>query len=273
MALRKKPSDSAAAHSMISKTGEDQDAFYSHDQGHAAENGQNSDTYLTPTHRGKMPEGRGNHNAFSSEDQGNTADIDQGNETPTSSEGLVLNHKTTGFPKADLVLGYGEEDKIPPKKVMTELATSPEVSHEKKSLRKLFYRKGSKESTTSPSSSGKTVSRMKISAPTLVDASPDAKNVVNYSRPIAHHSSSDISNGSPIVRGRSSSASHGLNPFLGPSTSPGGHTDKSGDISKVSKALICNCPTLINCRSMTIPTPQLHAVTKLLMSIVLLPRP
>ena len=272
MALRKKTSDSAAAHSMISKTGKEQDALYSHDQGHAAENDQNSNTYLTTNQRGKMPEARGDQKMFSGEGQGNTADIDQGSEISTSFEDQTSNHKTTGFPKADAVLGYGEEDKITPKNV-TELATSPEVSHKKKSLRKLFSRKGSKESTTSPSSSGKTINRMQISAPTLVDASPDAKNVVNYSRPITHHSSSDISNGSPVVRGRLSSATHGLNPFLGPSTSPGGHTDKSGDISKVSKALICNCPILINCRSMTIPTPQLHALTKLLMSMVLLPRP
>ena len=295
MALRKKTSDSAAAKNMMSKTGEDHDALDGHDQGHAAESGQKSEIYQTPTHRGKMPEARGSPNAFSGEDQGNAADIDESIETPTSSEDQVLNRKTTGSRKADAVLGYGEEDG-PISKGMTNLVTSPKVSHEKKSLRKLFYRKGSKESITPPSSSGKTAGRMKISAPTLVDASPDAKvllssapslvnaspnakNVVNYSRPIAHHSSSDVFNGSPVVRGGSSSALYGSDPFSGPSTSPEGLTDNSGNIpiglgtSMVSKALICNCLMLIKRRLMAIVIPQLYAEPRLLMGMVLLPRP
>lgn len=295
MALRKKDSDSAAAKIMMSKTGEDHDALYSHDQGHAVESGENSEIYQTPTHRGKMPEARRNPNAFSPEDQGNAADIDESIETPTSSEDQVLNRKTTGSRKADAVLGYGDEDRFTPKGT-TNLVTSPKVSHEKKSARKLFYRKGSKESITPPSSSGKTAGRMQISAPTfvdaspdakillssassLVDASPDAKNVVNYSRPIAHHSSSDVFNGSPVVRGRSSSALYGSNPFSGPSTSLEGFTGNSGNIpidlgtSMVSKALICHCPMLIKRRFMAIVIPQLYAETRLLMGTVLSSRP
>ncbi|CAF9942256.1 MAG: hypothetical protein ALECFALPRED_009636 [Alectoria fallacina] len=247
MALRKKTSNSATAHGMMPKTEENQDAHYDHDQDHAAENSHNSDTCLTPTHRGNMPQSRGNQKAFSEGEQSNTAEIDRSSETPTSSEDHVLKHKTSGFPKADAVLGYGEEDKFTPEKSMTNLVTSPKASHEKKSLRSLFHRKASKESSTTPSSSGKIAGRMTISAPTLVDASPnakvllstaaslvdaspDAKNVVNYSRPIAPHSSSDVSNGSPVVRGRSSSALHSSDPFSGPSTSPEGLTAKSGII-------------------------------------------
>lgn len=234
MALRKKTSDSATVHSMISKTGETRDAPCGHDRDHTAENSQDSDTCLKPIHHGKTPKERGNQNTLSGDDEGNIADIGQISEISTSSENYVVKRKTSGFPKADAVLGYGEEDKLTPEKSMTKLVTSPKASHGKKSLSNLFHRKG--KGSTTPPSSGKIAGRMTISAPTLVDASPDAKallnsapslgdaspnakNVVNYSRPIAHHPSSDGSNGSPIVRGRSSSALHSSNSFPGPSTS------------------------------------------------------
>lgn len=245
-----------------------------------------------------MPEAHGNKTPFSSDEQGNAAEIGQSSETSTGSENTVLKHKTSGFPKADAVLGYGEEDIFTPKKSMIDLVTPPKASHEKRSLQKLFHRKGSRESTTPPSSSsGKNpAGRMTISAPTLVDASPDAKvllnsasslvdaspdakNVVNYSRPIARHSSSEVSNKSPIVHGHSRSALHNSNPISGPSASPQGHNDTSGNInvglspSLVGKGLACNRRILTKCRSMTIPAPQLYAETKLLMSMVLFPRP
>lgn len=260
MALGKETSDSTTDHSMMSMTGENQSSPHGPDHEHTMKNSQNSDTYLTPTHLGKMSEAGGNQDASSGEDQGNRADIDQSNETPTSSDNSALKRKTSGFPKADAVLGYGEEGEIVPKKSMINLVTSPKAIREKKPLRKLFHSKGSRESTTPPLSSRKTAGRMTISAPTLVgaspdakvlldsassltDASPEAKNVVNYSRPIVHHSSSDVSTGSPAVSGRSSSALYSSKQFPGPDTSTGGLTEKSGRIpvgvntSSVSEAI------------------------------------
>ena len=251
------------------KPGKIQDVPYGHDQDHTAEESQNSDTYLIPAHCGKMPEARGNQSASSGENQGNMAEIAQSCETSTSSGNSVMKRKTSGFPKADAVLGYGEEATITPKKSMTNLVTSPKASHEKKSLRNLFHRKGSKESTTPPFSLGKTANRMTISGPNLVDASPNAKlllgsasslvdaslgakNVVNYSRPIVPHSSSDASNGSPVVRGPSSSVLHSSNPT--PGLNSEGLADKSGNISVglntslVSKAMTWTYPALICCR-------------------------
>lgn len=262
MALRKKTSDSATADSTKSQVAENQNASYSHDQDHTADIPEYSVTYLNPTHDGKMSEARGNQNVLSGEHQGKTSEITESSETSTSSENDLLKPKTSGSRKADTVLGYGREGKVTPKKSMTNLVTSPKASREKISFRKLFHRKGSTECTTPPSSSGtsgKAAGRMTISAPTfvdaspnaknllnsahsLVDASPGAKNVVNYSRPMAHHSSSDVSKGSPVGRGRSSSALPGSNPFSDPSTSPEGLTEKSenGPIglntSPVSKA-------------------------------------
>lgn len=264
MALRKNTSDSAAAHSMMSKTGEAQDGPYGHDQGHDAETSPNSNSFLTPTHRSKILEARGTQNAFSGQDQRNTAEIGQSSGTSTSSENLDLKHKTTDFRKAMAVSGYGEEDRITPTKSMTNLVTSPKASHGKKSLRSLFHRKGSKEPTTPPSSSGKTAGRITISAPTLIDASPGAEvllksapslvdpspganKIINYSRPIAPHSPSDGSNGSPSARGRSSFALSSSNPTSGPSTRPEGLDEKSGNIlvgletSLVSKSLNSRC--------------------------------
>ena len=238
MALRKKTSDSAPVHSIISETGEVRNAPYGHDQDHTAENSQDSDAHLKPIHRGKTPKASGNQNTFSGDDEGNTADIGQISDISISSESHVLKRKTSGFPKADAVLGYGEEDKFS----MLKLVTSPKASHEKKPFSKLFHRKG--KGTTTPPSSGKIAGRVTISAPTFVDASPDAKvllnsapslgdassdakNVVNYSRPLAPHSSSDVSNGSLIEHGRSSSVLHTSNSTSGPSTSQA--ADEHGD--------------------------------------------
>ena len=254
MALRNKTSNSATAHNMTSQVAEDKDTLYNNDQDHAAEHGDVA--HLTSTHRGKMPEARNSQNAFSGEDHSGAV---QSSETSTSSENHLLKHKRSGFPKAAAMLGYSGGDKVTPKKTVTDPVTSPKASQGKKSLRKLFHRKGSTEGNTPPSSSGKAAGGMTISAPVLVDASPNAKsllksapslvdaspgakNVVNYSRPIAPHSSNDVSDGSPIVRGRSSSALPGSNPFSGPSISPEGLTDKSDNIrvglntSSVSKA-------------------------------------
>lgn len=227
----------------MSNTRKDQDAPYGHSQNQA---GENSATYQTPTQRGKMPEGRGKQNEFSGKKHANRAKISQINPSCTSSEEQALKPNEWGPTKPGRVLGYVVEDETNPKKSMTDRISSPKASHEKISFRKFFHRKASKEPTT-PSSAGKTAGRMTISAPTLIDASPNAKallnsasplitespstkHVVNYSRPIVH-SSSDVSSGSPIARGGSDTASHGSNLSAGPGTVREGRTNKSGDIT------------------------------------------
>ena len=289
MALRKKISESATAHSMMSKTGQNQDALYGHDQDHVAENSYNSNTYTTPTHRGKMTkahgnqtafsgedqsntyttpihrgkmgEAHGNQNAFSGEDEGDTAENDESSEASLNLDFPFWKDKKSGLSKTNAEEGHGEEDTTTATKSMTNAVTSPRASNKKKSLRNFFSRKSSKESTTSPSSSsGKTVGRKTISAPTLVDASPNAeailksaspsintpshaKKVVNYSRPTAPHSSSNVSGGSPVGRGRSGSGMRGQNPSSGPSTSPEedgqpfNPSDYSGDEGSVQQAV------------------------------------
>lgn len=294
MALGKKTSSSITAHSKMDVTGDNQSPLQDH--GHTMKNGHNSDTYLTPSHHDWLPKAGGYQDVSSGEDQGDGAGFDRSSATPTSSDNFILKHKTSGFPKADAVLGYGEDLEIIPKKSMTNLVTSPKAGHEKKPLRKLFHSKGSKESTTPPPSSGKAEGRVTISAPTLVnaspdarvllnsasslvDSSPDAKNVANYSRPLVHRCPSDASIGSPVVCGLSSSASYNSNPYPGPSTSTGGFTGKSGRIpagvntSLVSEALTANCSMLITGRSMSAQKLLLHMGTKLLMSMVLFAKP
>lgn len=264
MALGKKTSESAVAHSMMPKKGENQDELYGHDdQDHVAETSYNSNTYTTPTHRGKMPEAPGNKNTFSGEGKGKgkAAEMDQSSEASMDIDFPIFTRKTSGFSKAYAVLGHGEEETTTPTKSMTNLVTSPKASNEKKSLRNLFNRKGSKDSTSSPSSpSGKTAGRITVSAPTLLNAtpnakslldsasplpktSPDAKKVINYSRPTAPQPSKNVSNGSPVGHGRSSSGLHDSNPFSGPSTSPEGDSDSfdpsdySGDENSVQQAV------------------------------------
>ena len=189
-------------------------------------------TYLTPNPRGKMPQRGSNEHAISGKAQGNAATMIQTNANPIGSEGQAPKPNL----KARTVLGYAEDDESNAEKSTTDLLPSPKVTHEKKPFRKFFRRKDNKEPTT-PSSSGKTSGRRVISAPTLIDASPNAKNlldsasllidnspsvkhVVNYSRPIARHTSSDVSSGSPA-------ALHGPIPFAGPGTVPEGLTDTS----------------------------------------------
>ena len=214
------------------------------DQDSAAEN---SATYQTPTRRGKMPEGRSNQISSSSEEHENRAEISQSDQKSTSSDYQAPQPDLKGSSKAGTVLGYVEKDETNPKKSMTDLVSSPKASHEKKSFRKFFHRKASKEPITPSSSSGKIAGRPIISAPTLIDASPNAKallnsasslipespgakHVVNYSRPIVH-SSSDVSSGSPSMRGGSGTALHGSNLLAGPGTVLEGPADKSGTIT------------------------------------------
>ena len=288
MALRKKTSESATADSMMLKTWANQDALYGHDQDHVAENSYNSNTYTNPTHRGKMTEAHGNQNAFSSEDQGNayttptdsgkmtkahgnqsafsgedqgnTAENDESSEASLNLDFPVWKNKTSGLSKMYAKEDHGEEDTTTATKSMTNAVTSPKASNKKKSLRNLFSRKSSKESTSSPSSSGKTAGRRVISAPTLVNASSNAKalldsasplintpsnarNVVNYSRPTAPQSSSNVSSGSPVGRGRSGSGMRGPSPSSGPSTSPEEDSESfnpfnhSGDEDSVQRAV------------------------------------
>ena len=244
-ALREETSESATENSIMSNAGGDQGALYGHNQDHAAKSSDNVNTYLTLTQRGKMPKARDSQNAFTGEEQVDTAEISQNNATFTSSEDQALTPSSSGFPKAIAVLDYGEKDKSIPKKSMTDQVTSPKASHGKKSLRHFFHRKGSKESTTPTSSSGKTAGRRIISAPTLVDASPGAKHVVNYSRPIVPHSSSDVSNGSPVGRGSSNTELHASKPFSGPGKIPGGLTDNSGHPTiNVNTSLVSQHPNL-----------------------------
>ena len=261
MALRKKPSESANAHSMMPKTGENQDALYGHNQDHVAGNSYNSDTYATPSHRGKIAEAHGNQNAFSGEDQGNTAENDESSEASLNLDFPFWKNKTSGLSKTHAEEGREEEHTTTVAKSMTNAVTSPKASNKKRTLRNFFSRKSSKESTSSPSSSsGKAAGRKIISAPTLVDASPnaktllnsasplintpsDAKKVVNYSRPTAPQSSNNVSSGSPVGRGRSGSGMRGPNPSLGPSTSPEedgesfNPSDHSGDEDSVQRAI------------------------------------
>ena len=228
--LREKSSDSATDPSIMSNTGATQDAFHGHHQDYAVENTDNSNTYLTPNQRGKMPEARGNQKPFSGEEQEKTAEISQSHATLTSSEDQELKSDSSNFTKVDAVLGKIDDNKTATKKSMTDLITAPKAAQGKKSLRRFFHRKGNKEPTTPPSS-GKTAGRRIISAPTLIDASPNAKNVVNFSRPIALHSSSDVSSASPDVRGGRDTELRGSSPFSGPSATPEGLTDESGNIT------------------------------------------
>ena len=240
---------------MMPKTEENQGALYGHDQDNIAENSYSGNAYTTPTHRGKIAEARSNQNASSSEDQGNTAEIDQSSEFATSTNFPFLKHKASGLSKGYSGLGHGEEDTTTAAKSVTDLVKTPKGSNEKKSLRNLFKRKGSKESSSSPSSSsGNTAGRKTISAPTLVSASPnatallqsatplpknspDAKKVVNYSRPTVPQSSSNVSSGSPIGRGGSSSG------LRDPTASPEGDgkffnpSDYSGDENSIHQAV------------------------------------
>ena len=243
--LREKSSDSATDPSIMSNTGATQDAFHGRHQDYAVETTDNSNTYLTPNQRGKMPEARGNQKSFSGEEQEKTAEISQSHATLTSSEDQELKSDSSNFTKVDAVLGKIEDNKIATKKSMTDLVTAPKAAHAKKSLRRFFHRKGNKEPTTPPSSSGKTPGRRTISAPALIDASPNAKNVVNFSRPIALHSSSDVSSGSPALRGARDTELRGSNPFSGPSATPEGLTDKSGNITVgLNASLVSQHPDL-----------------------------
>ena len=261
--LREIFSDIHTDHSIMSMTGRDQNALGGNSQDYAAEHSNNSNAYTTPTRRGKMPETRGSQDEFPDKEKGITADTRKSNETSTSSEDQIVKPKPRSLQKAHAVLGYYDEDKITPKKSMTDLVKSPKSVRGKKSFRNLFHRKEGKEFTTSPSSSsGNTDGRKIISAPTLIDASPNAKallssapslidgspsakNVVNYSRPIVRHSSSDVSNVSPAVRGRSETALYGSNPVSDPSTSPGGVNVKSGNTQVgLNAALVSQNPGL-----------------------------
>lgn len=303
MALRKKASESATAHSMMPKTGENQDALFGHDQDNVAENSYTSNTYTTPTHRGKMTkahgnqtafsgedqsntyttpthrgkmaeahgnqkafsgedqsntyttpshrgkmvETHGNQNAFSGEDQGNTAENDESSKASLNLDWDFPEDETSGLSKTNAEEGHKEEDTTTAAKSMTNTVTSPKASSNKKrSLRNFFRRKGSKESTSSPSSSSaKTAGRRIISAPTLVNASPDAKailnsatpltntpshakKVVNYSRPTAPQSSNNESSGSPVGRGRSGSGMRGPNPSYTSPEDDGESLNRSG---------------------------------------------
>lgn len=243
--LREKSSDSATDPSIMSNTGATQDAFHGHHQDYAMETTDNSNTYLTPNQRGKMREARGNQKSFSGEEQEKTAETSQSHTTLTSSEDQELKSDSSNFTKVDAVLGKIEDNKIATKKGMTDLVTAPKAAHGKKSLRRFFHRKGNREPTTPPSSSGKTPGRRIISAPALIDASPNAKNVVNFSRPIALHSSSDVSSESPALRGARDTELRGSNPIPGPSASPEGLTDKSENITVgLNASLVSQHPDL-----------------------------
>ena len=180
------------------KMGGDQDALSGHIQDRTADSSEISNTHLTSTQRGNMPEARVYQNTLSGEKQSNTADMSERTEFPTSSEDQVLTHN---LQKAHAVLGYGDEDKVTQKK-------SPKSNREKKSLRNFFHRKGSKEPTTPPSSpsssSSKTTGARIISAPTLIDASPNAKAQMNAARslvfnPVGSPSSSGKTTGGRII--------------------------------------------------------------------------
>ena len=197
-------------------------------------------TYLTPNQRGKMPQAGSDEHKISGKAQGNAARMIQTNANPIGSEDQAPKPNL----KARTLLGYVEDDESNAEKSTTDLLPSPKAAHEKKSFRKFFRRKGNMEPTTPPPSSGKASGRRVISAPTLIDASPNAKDlldsaslliddspsakhVVNYSRPIARHTSSDVSSGSPVMLRGSTTALHGSIPFAGPGTVPEGLTNTS----------------------------------------------
>ena len=196
-------------------------------------------TYLTPNQRGKMPQGGSNEHAISGKAQGNSARMIQTNANPIGSEDQAPKPNL----KARTVLGYVEDDKSNAEKSTTDLLPSPKAAHEKKPFRKFFRRKANKEPMTPTPSPGKTSGRRVISAPTLIDASPNAKNlldsasllidnsptkhVVNYSRPITRHTSSDVSSGSPVMLQGPTTALHGSMPFASPGTVHEGFTHPS----------------------------------------------
>ena len=246
--LREDILNSATTHSIMPNSGWAQDALRGQIQDHAAKNSDNSNPYLTPNQRGKMPEARNSQDTFSDEEYGKTARTEKSSEFSASSEGQVLKPKSSGLEKAHAVLGHGNGDELIQKKSTTDLAASAKAVHKKKSFRNLFKRKASKEPTTPPSSSSANTSSGKvISAPTLINASPNAKalldsatsltqrspsaaNVVNFSRPFPDRSTSDVSSGSPAGRGRSRTVLYGSNPFSSASTTPGVFTGGSGII-------------------------------------------
>ena len=247
-ALREDIRNNPTTHSMMPNSGWTQDPFRGQIQDHAADNGEESNTYQTPTKHGKMPEARDSLDAFFGEEHDNTAKTDKYSDFSTIPETQVLKPKSSNLAKAHAVLGYGDGDEVVRKKSTTDLAASVKATPKKKFFRNFFKRKGSKEPTTPPSSSsGNTVGRKVISAPTLIDASPNAKallnsasslvkdspsakKVVNFSRPLTNRSTSDVSTGSPVGRGRSNTLAHGSSPFSGASTIPGEFTGKSGVI-------------------------------------------
>lgn len=195
-----------------------QEALRGHVHDRVAEDSENENTYLIPTQRGNMPQSRYSQKSFFDKEQGDTTDIAKGSETFTSSEDQVLEPKSRDISKAHKLLGYPDDDQITPKKSTTDQVTTPKARNEKKFFSKLFHRKGSKEPTTPPSSSSEnSAGRRIISAPTLVDASPNAKgllksarsliddspvakNAVNYSRPMALRSMSDVFDQPTVAR-------------------------------------------------------------------------
>ena len=203
-ALREDVLNSPTTQSIMPNSEWAQEALRSQIEEFAVRRSDNNNTYLTPPKLGKLPKATNSQDAFSG-------------------------------------------DEIIQKKSTTDPAALAKPVHKKKSLRKFFKRKGSKEPTTPPSSSsGNTAGGKIISAPTLISASPNAKallhaapslindspsvNVVNFSRPLTIRSTSEVSSGSPVRRGRSKTVLHGSNPFSGASTSPGEFTPRSGII-------------------------------------------
>ena len=197
-------------------------------------------TYLTPNQRGKMLQGGSNEHATSGKAQRNVAKMIKTNANPIVSEDQAPKPNL----KARTVLGFVENDESNAEKSPTNLLPSPKAAHEKKTFRKFFRRKDNKEPTTPSSSSGKASGRRVISAPTFIDASPNAKNlldsaplliddlpsakhVVNYSRPIARHTSSDVSSGSPVMLRGPTTTLHGSIPFTGPGPVHEGLTNTS----------------------------------------------
>ena len=176
-----------------------------------------------------MPQAGSNEHAIYGKAQGNAARMIRSDANPIGSEDQASQPNS----KARTVLGYVEDDDSNTEKSTRDLLPSSNAAHDKKPFRKLFRRKGNKQPATP--SSGETPGGRVISAPTLIDASPNAKtlldsaslliddppsakHVVNYSSPIASQISSDVSSGSFVTLRGPITALHGSFPFADPGT-------------------------------------------------------
>ena len=250
---------------MMSRTDQNQNMLREQITDDVAYHNESSIYYRTSIEHSKMLGAHGNRNNVSGEDQSNPAEISESAEASTSSKDLVSKPKSRSSQKSHTILDHRDEDMIIPEKITAQRVPSPDICHAKKLLSNFFHRERSKETTAMPSFSAKSASLGMISAPTLIDASPNAKAIlgstpfldddplrvndaVNYSRLIATQSSNARSNASPKRRDVSDpilySSSESSNSHKGSNrgTDNSGRMPAGPNTSSVSHSLILLLP-------------------------------